>query len=67
MQIVCRTDDAAAQVLRILLAAGLLPRRDYEIDPISSTAPPITFTLRSTIPAAKLAQMYTLADTTVTQ
>jgi hypothetical protein len=65
MEIVCQTDDAAAGVLRILLAAQLLPRRDYEIYPASSSVPPITFILRSAMSGTKLAQIYVLADIVV--
>ena len=66
MQIVCSTDDAAVCVLRILLAAQLLPRRDYEIYPMSSSAPPITFTMFSALPNEKLAQIHALVNTAVT-
>jgi len=67
MQIVCSTDDAAVRVLRILIAARLLPRRDYEIHPAISSTPPITFTLLSTMPNEKLAQLHALANTAVTR
>ena len=67
MQIVCSTDDAAARVLRILLAALLLPRRDYEIHPTISSTPPITFTLLAAMPHEKLTQIRRLVDTTITQ
>jgi hypothetical protein len=65
MQIVCSTDDAAVRVLRILIAARLQPRRDYEIYPTISSAPPITFTLLSAMPNEKLAQIHALANTAV--
>ena len=58
MQIVCTTEEAAFSVLRILLAARLLPRRDYEI----SLTLPITYSVRAPMPAAKLAQLRTVAD-----
>ncbi|MEO7909442.1 MAG: hypothetical protein ABIV47_07300 [Roseiflexaceae bacterium] len=67
MQIVCSTDDAAARVLRILLAARLLPRRDYEIHPTFSSTPPITFTLLAAMPDERLAQIHALADTAITR
>ena len=62
MQIVCSTEDASIVVLRILLAARLLPRRDFEI----SYTLPITYTMRAALPTAKLAQIRTIADTSVT-
>jgi len=65
MQIVCRTDADAVHVLQILLAARLLPRRDYEIHPPYASPPPITFTLRTAIPDARFAQICCLADTTI--
>jgi hypothetical protein len=65
MQIVCATDDAAIQVLRILLAARLLPRRDYEIH--RSSTPPITFKLVAAMSDEKLTLIRRLVDTTITQ
>jgi hypothetical protein len=67
MQIVCSTDAAAVQVLRILLAARLFPRRDYEIHPTNSSTPPITFTVVAAMPDEQLAQIRRLLDTAVTQ
>jgi hypothetical protein len=66
MQIVCST-AAAARVLRIPLAARLLPRHDYEIHQTISSTPPVTFTVLSMMPAVKLVQIHAFADTTVTQ
>jgi len=65
MQIVCSTDDAATRVLRILLAARLLPRRDYEIQPTFSSTPPIIFTLLAAMPNERLTQIQALADTQI--
>jgi hypothetical protein len=61
MQIVCNTEEASMSVLRILLAARLLPRRDYEV----SLTLPITYTVRSAMPAMKLAKIRTVEDITV--
>jgi hypothetical protein len=66
MQIVCTTTSAAGQVLAILLTAQLVPVRDFEIRPIISTTPPITFTMLLVLSAPLLAQIRALPDTTVT-
>ena len=65
MQIVCATERAAAQVLRILLTADLRPIRDYEIRPILSTTPPITYTLLRPLTEAQVTEIGTVANTTV--
>lgn len=66
MQIICTTTRAAAQVLAFLLSAHLQPIRHFEIRPIFSTIPPITYTLYSALTAAQQAQIRAIADTTIT-
>jgi hypothetical protein len=63
MQIVCTTPQAAAQVLHLLLTAGLRPIRDFEIHPVLSTAPPITYTMLTVLKRAHRAKIHALADT----
>jgi len=65
MQIVCTTTSAAAQVLAFLLAAHLQPIRHFEIRPILSTIPPITYTLYSALTDKQVTQICTIAHTTV--
>lgn len=65
MQIVCATTQAAAQVLIVLLSAGLQPARDFELDPVLSLIPPITYTMYSSIPAPQMAKLRSIANTTV--
>jgi hypothetical protein len=45
MQIVCTTAQAAARVLQLLLTARLRLIGDFEIRPLYSITPPITFTV----------------------
>jgi hypothetical protein len=66
MQIVCATPHAAAQVLAILYAAQCEPVRDFRIQPVLSTTPPLIFTMLVTLTAAQLAKIRTVPDTTVT-
>jgi hypothetical protein len=65
VQIVCATVSAAAQVLRILMAAHLQPTRDFTIQPILSTTPPITFIMLGVLTAAQVRKIRAVADTTV--
>ena len=65
MQIVCTTTSAAAQVLAILLAARLRLVKDFEISPIFSATPPITYTLNWAVTDRQLKQIRALADTAV--
>jgi hypothetical protein len=65
MQIVCTTAHAGAQVLSLLYAAHLQAVRDFEIRPVLSTTPPLIFTLLVTLPAAQLAKIRAVPDTTV--
>ena len=65
MQIVCTTASAAARVLAILRTAQLYPVRDYELRPILSIVPPITFTMRQPLPDALRAEIAQVPDTRV--
>jgi hypothetical protein len=65
MQIVCATPHAAAQVLTLLLAAHLQPIRDFEIQPIYSTTPPLIFTMLVILTAVQVTKIRALADTTI--
>ena len=65
MRITCTTPQAAAQVLAILYAAQLQPERDFEIHPILSTTPPITFTMLGSLPAEQVAKIRAVADTEI--
>ena len=65
MHIVCTTASAAAQVLRILMAAHLQPIRDFEIRPILSTTPPITFTMLVILTAVQVTKIRAVPDTTI--
>jgi hypothetical protein len=66
MQIVCATTKAAAEVLSLLLIAGLHPVSDFEIRPVLSTTPPITYILLVTLTATQVHKIGAVADTTVT-
>jgi hypothetical protein len=66
MQIVCTTPQAAAQVLTILYAAQLQPVRDFTIQPILSTTPPLIFTMLATLTAAQMTKIGAVPDTTIT-
>ena len=65
MQIVCATPHAAAQVLTLLLAAHLQPIRDFEIQPVFSTTPPLIFTMLVILTAVQVTKIRALADTTI--
>ncbi len=65
MQIVCITTQAAAQVLVILLTAHLQPARDFELHPVLSLTPPITYTLYRAVPGPQMAKLRAIADTTI--
>ena len=65
MQIVCATPRAAAQVLTLLLAANLQPIRDFEIQPIYSTTPPLIFTMLVILTAVQVTKIRAVADTTI--
>jgi hypothetical protein len=65
MQITCSTTSAAAEVIRILLHAGLRPILDYELSPVLSIVPPIDFTMRCVLTAAQITQIGAIADTTI--
>jgi hypothetical protein len=66
MQIVCATPHAAAQVLTLLLAAHLQPIRDFTIQPILSTTPPLIFTMLGILTAVQVTRIRAVPDTTVT-
>ena len=65
MQIVCTTAKAAAQVMAILLTAQLQPVRDYEIRPVFSITPPITYTMLTVLKRAQRAKIRAVVDTTM--
>ena len=65
MQIVCATVSAATQVLQILMAAHLRPAQDFEIHPILSNTPPITFTILVILTAAQVTKIRALTNTTI--
>jgi hypothetical protein len=61
MQIVCTTPQAAAQVLTILAAARLQPVRDFQIRPVLSIEPPITYTMLVALTAAQMRKIRKVA------
>jgi hypothetical protein len=65
MRIICATTRAGARVMAILLHAGSRPVRDYEIRPLLSNTPPITYTMNSALTDAQLAQISAIPDTTI--
>jgi hypothetical protein len=65
MQILCITTSAAAQVLTILLTAGLRPIHDFEISPILAITPPIVYTMHSALTNRQVTQIRAIAYTTV--
>ena len=65
MQIICTTTDAAAEVLFLLLTAGLNPVSDFMIQPVFSTTPPITFTMLVILTAAQVRKIRAIADTAI--
>jgi hypothetical protein len=65
MQIICTTAQAAGQVLQLLLTAGLRPIRDFEIHPVLSTIPPITYTMLAILTDALWAKISAVADTSI--
>jgi hypothetical protein len=66
MQFVCATPQAAAQGLTILYAAQFQLVRDFTIQPILSTTPPLSFTMLMTLAAAQVSKIGAVRDTTVT-
>jgi len=65
MQIICTTTTAAAQVLMILLTAKLWPRYDYELRPVISPLPPITFILHLPLIDPLIEQIEGLPETLI--
>jgi hypothetical protein len=65
MDIIRTTTESAAEVLTFLLSAGQRPIHDFAIEPILSTAPPITFTLLITLTAAQVTKIRAVPDTTI--
>jgi hypothetical protein len=65
MQIVCSTTSAAAQVMKILFAARLRPRYDFQISPVLSTTPPVVFTIDPLLVDGSLPTIRAIADTTI--
>jgi hypothetical protein len=67
VQIVCATPHAAAEVLSLLYAAHLQPARDFTIQPILSTTPPLIFTMLVILTSAQVTKIRALSDTTVSE
>jgi hypothetical protein len=67
MQIVCTTAQAAAHVLRLLLQDGLRITRDFTIQPVLSTTPPLIFTMLVILTAAQAAKIRAVPDTTISE
>jgi hypothetical protein len=65
VQIDCATPHAAAQVLTILLRAGLRPIHDFTIQPILSTTPPLIFTMLVALTIAQVTKIRAVPDTTI--
>ena len=65
MQIICITTQAAAQVLVVLLTAHLQPARDFELHPVLSLKPPITYTLYRAVPRSQMAKLRAIPDATM--
>ncbi len=65
MRIVCVTPQAAAQVLTILYGAQLQLVRDFELRPVLSTTPPLTFTMLVKLSAAQVSKIRAIADTAI--
>jgi hypothetical protein len=65
MQIVCDTPQAAAQVLTILYAAQFQPVRDFTIQPVLTTTPPLIFTMLVSLPTAQVTKIRAIPDTTI--
>jgi hypothetical protein len=62
MQIVCATTTAAAEVLSVLLHAGLHPFYDYRLGPNLPTSPPIVFTLLLDLTPMQLDTILAVSD-----
>ena len=67
MLIVCTTMRAAADVLGILLGAGLRPGDAFRLTGPLQPGPPVQFTLSEAIPADLLAQLRAIPDTTIVE
>ena len=67
MQIVCSTTKAAAEVLLLLSLAGLHLVDAFEIRPVFSATPPITFIMRVSLTATQVRKIRAIADTTVSE
>ena len=67
MHIVCTTASAAAGVLSLLLSDRLHPVRDFEISPVLSITPPITFTMLVILTVVQVRKLRAVADTTVSR
>lgn len=65
MRIVCATPQAAAHVLTILYGAQLPPVRDFTIQPVLSTTPPLIFSMAVALTDAHYAKIRTVPDTTI--
>ena len=65
MQIVCDTPQAAAQVLYILYRARLQPVRDFRMQPVLSTAPPLVFTTLVRLPLRQVSKLCRVPGTTI--
>jgi hypothetical protein len=67
LEIVCSTTEAAAEVLLLLSLAGLHPVDAFELRPLFSTMPPITFIMRVSLTATQVRKIRAIADTTVSE
>jgi hypothetical protein len=67
MQIVCSTTEAAAEVLLLLSLAGLHPVDAFELRPVFSITPPITFIMRVSLTTTQMRKIRAIANTTVSE
>jgi hypothetical protein len=66
MHITCTTPRAAAQVIEILFSTGLHTVHDFTMRPIlSTTTPPLIFTMLIALTAAQVTKISAVADTTI--
>ena len=67
MQIECATTRAAAEVVSILLGAGLRPGGAFRLTGPNPPGTPIHFTLSAAPPAHLVAQLRVIPDTTIVE
>jgi hypothetical protein len=66
MTITCTTTDAATQALAVLIDAGLIPGRHFQIAVSVPFGPPISYTIVVDLLADVLHQLRAVRDTTIT-